>query len=339
LTLKESGLRSGSGVRQNKARAILVFTEMVLALVLLVGAALLIRTFSVLRNVDPGFDAHNVLTMEMSLTGTRFNKTAGVNQLVRETQRRMESLPRVTALASTCCLPLQGGFGLPFVIEGRPLTEGPAHGGASWRTVSPRYFDVFKIPLIRGRMFTDRDDGSAPGVVLINEGLAKQFWPNSDPVGQRITIGKGVGPEFEEPPREIIGIVGDVRNQGLDNKPDPIMYIPVAQVKRWSDGAEQQHHSHHLGDPHQGRALLAEQRNSRRATHGERRVARCAYPIDGTSEGRIHCAHGLQYDAVDDFRGRRTAAGRDWYLWADGVLRPATDTGNWDSHRAGSERA
>jgi len=230
LTLKESGLRSGSGVRQNKARAILVFTEMVLALVLLVGAALLIRTFSVLRNVDPGFDAHNVLTMEMSLTGTRFNKTAGVNQLVRETQRRMESLPRVTALASTCCLPLQGGFGLPFVIEGRPLTEGPAHGGASWRTVSPRYFDVFKIPLIRGRMFTDRDDGSAPGVVLINEGLAKQFWPNSDPVGQRITIGKGVGPEFEEPPREIIGIVGDVRNQGLDNKPDPIMYIPVAQV-------------------------------------------------------------------------------------------------------------
>src|SRR5437660_767280 len=68
-----------------------------------------------------------------------------------------------------------------------------------------------KSPLIRGRMFTDRDDGSAPGVVLINEGLAKQFWPNSDPVGQRITIGKGVGPEFEEPPREIIGIVGDVR--------------------------------------------------------------------------------------------------------------------------------
>ncbi len=146
LTLKESGLRSGSGVRQNKARAILVFTEMVLALVLLVGAALLIRTFSVLRNVDPGFDAHNVLTMEMSLTGTRFNKTAGVNQLVREAQRRMESLPGVTALASTCCLPLQGGFGLPFVIEGRPLAEGPAHGGASWRTVSPRYFDVFKIP-------------------------------------------------------------------------------------------------------------------------------------------------------------------------------------------------
>lgn len=230
ITLKESGLRSGSGVRQNKARSILVVTEMVLAVVLLVGAALLIRTFGVLRSVDPGFDGHNVLTMEMSLTAARFNKAAGVNQLVRDAQRRVESLPGVLALASTCCLPLEGGFGLPLTIEGRPLTEGTAHGGASWRTVSPRYFEVFKIPLIRGRMFTDRDDGSAAGVVLINEGLAKQFWPKGDPVGQRITIGKGVGPEFAEPPREIIGIVADVRDQGLDNNPDPIMYIPVAQV-------------------------------------------------------------------------------------------------------------
>lgn len=230
ITLKESGLRSGSGVRQNKARSILVVTEMVLAVVLLVGAALLIRTFGVLRSVDPGFDGHNVLTMEMSLTAARFNKAAAVDQLVRDAQRRVESLPGVLALASTCCLPLEGGFGLPLTIEGRPLTEGTAHGGASWRTVSPRYFEVFKIPLIRGRMFTDRDDGNAAGVVLINEGLAKQFWPKGDPVGQRITIGKGVGPEFAEPPREIIGIVADVRDQGLDNNPDPIMYIPVAQV-------------------------------------------------------------------------------------------------------------
>ena len=84
---------------------------------------------------------------------------------------------------------------------------------------------MFKIPLIRGRMFTDRDDANAPRVVVINEGLAKQFWPNSEPAGQRITIGKGVGPEFEEPPREIIGIVADVRDQGLDNQPDPSMYM------------------------------------------------------------------------------------------------------------------
>ncbi|MCU1314806.1 MAG: hypothetical protein JWN63_128, partial [Candidatus Acidoferrum typicum] len=229
-TLKESGLRAGSGLRQNKARSILVVTEMALALVLLVGAALLIRTFGALRSVDPGFDARNVLTMQMSLTGARFNKAAGVNQLVREVQRRVESLTGVIALASTCCLPLEGGFGLPLTIEGRPLTDGPFHGGASWHPVSPRYFQVFKIPLVRGRMFTDRDDGGAVPVVLINEGLAKQFWPNSDAVGQRITIGKGIGPEFAEAPREIVGIVGDVRGQGLNNNPDPIMYVPVAQV-------------------------------------------------------------------------------------------------------------
>jgi predicted permease len=119
---------------------------------------------------------------------------------------------------------------LPFTIEGRVVTDSASQPGGSWRTVSPQYFEVFKIPLVRGRMFTDRDDGGAAPVVLINEGLAKQFWPSSDPVGQRITIGKGVGGEFEEPPREIIGIVGDVRDQGLDNNPDPIMYVPVAQV-------------------------------------------------------------------------------------------------------------
>ena len=231
VTLKESGLRSGSGVRQNKARSILVVTETALALVLLTGAALLIRTFSELRGVNPGFDTHNILTMEMSLAGSRFEKTAGVDQLVREAQRRVGSLPGVVGIAETCCLPLQGGLGLPFIVEGRPLAEGSAHGNGAWKPVSAGYFDVFKIPLVRGRVFTERDDGNSAGVVLISQGLAKEFWPNSDPVGQRITIGKGVGPEFEEPPREIIGIVGDTRDQGLDNKPNPTMYVPVAQLK------------------------------------------------------------------------------------------------------------
>jgi putative ABC transport system permease protein len=230
LTLKESSVRSGSGLSQNKARATLIVTEVALALVLLIGAALLIRTFAALRAVNPGFSTDKILTMEMSLTGTRFDTSAAVDQLVRDSQRRVESLPGVVAFASTCCLPLEGGFGLPFIIEGRPLTDGPFHGGAGYRPLSPRYFDVFKIPLLRGRVFTDHDDGGAQPVVLINEGMAKKYWQNADPVGQRITIGKGVGPEFTEPAREIVGIVGDVRNGGLDNDPEPIMYIPVAQM-------------------------------------------------------------------------------------------------------------
>lgn len=133
-------------------------------------------------------------------------------------------------MATTCCLPLEGGLGLPFTIEGRPLTKGPYHGGAGYDIVSPQYFSVFRIPLLRGRMFTVRNDGGAPGVVLISEAMAKQFWPKGDALRARITIGKGIGPEFAEPPREIIGIVGDARNAGLDRNPFPIMYIPVAQV-------------------------------------------------------------------------------------------------------------
>jgi putative ABC transport system permease protein len=230
LTLKESGSRSGSGLSQNKARATLIVTEVALALVLLVGAALLIRTFAALRGVNPGFSTDKILTMEMSLTGTRYETSAAVNQLVRDSQRRVESLPGVVAFASTCCLPLEGGFGLPFIVEGRPLTDGPAHGGAGYRPLSPRYFEVFKIPLLRGRMFTDHDDAGSELVVLINEGMAKKYWQDTNPVGQRITIGKGVGPEFEEPAREIVGIVGDVRNGGLDSDPEPIMYVPVAQM-------------------------------------------------------------------------------------------------------------
>ena len=229
-TLKESGSRTGGSSHHHRIRSILVVTEMSLAIVLLVGAALLIRTFLALRTVDPGFDAHNVLVMEMSLTGPRFEKTAGVAELVRDAEQRVEALPGVESMASTCCLPLEGGLGLPFSIVGRPLTNGPYTGGASWRTISPEYFKVFHIPLIRGRLFTDRDDAGSAPVVLINEGLAKQYWKDADPVGQQIVIGKGVGPEFEEPPRQILGVVGDVRDQGLNNNPDPIMYVPVSQI-------------------------------------------------------------------------------------------------------------
>jgi putative ABC transport system permease protein len=230
VTLRESGTRSGSGLRQNKARSLLVVTEMALALILLVGAALLIRTFAALRGVDPGFSTHNVLTMNMALTGTRFAKTAGVAQLVEQTRQQVEAVPGVEAMATTCCLPLEGGLGLPFTIEGRPLTDGPYHGGGGYDIVSPEYFAAFRIPLLHGRMFTVHDDGGAPGVVLISETMAKQFWPKGDAAGQRITIGKGVGPEFAEPPREIVGVVGDARNGGLDNPAFPIMYVPVAQI-------------------------------------------------------------------------------------------------------------
>jgi putative ABC transport system permease protein len=231
LALKESSGRSGTGFRQNKARAILVVSEIALALVLLVGAALLIRTFVALRTVNPGFDSANILTMRMSLSGPRFAPTAGVAQLIRDGVDRMRAVPGVEIAAATCCVPLAGGYGLPFVIAGRPLTEGPFHGGGGWYTISSDYFSVFKIPVVRGRAFTDRDDGGAPGVVIINQAMARQYWDKESPIGQRITIGgKAVGAEFVEPPREIVGVIGDVRDGALNRDPGPAMYVPYAQV-------------------------------------------------------------------------------------------------------------
>jgi len=230
LTLKESGARAGTGIRQNKARSILVVTEMALAVILLVGAALLIRTFVAMRNVDPGFDPHNVLTMQMSLLGARFEKTAGVTQMVRDAEQRVGGIPGVMAVTATEAIPLGGGFGLPFNIEGRPTGKSPYTGGAGWDPVSPGFFSVYRIPLRRGRLFSDLDDAAAPGVVIINEAMAGQYWPKGDPVGTQITIGKGVGPEFNEPPREIVGVVANIRDNGLNHDPGPIMYVPLAQV-------------------------------------------------------------------------------------------------------------
>jgi predicted permease len=229
-TLKESSGRSGTGFRQNKARTLLAVSEIALAVVLLVGAALLIRTFVALGAVNPGFDAENVLTMRMSLSGQRFSKSAGIERLVQDGVARVNALPGVTVASATCCVPLEGGYGLPFLVMGRPLTDGPFHGGGGWLTVSPGYFAVFKIPVLRGRAFTERDDGAGAPVVVINQAMATKFWPKADPLSDKIWIGKGVMSELAaETPRQIVGIVGDVRG-GLDDEPGPIMYVPNAQV-------------------------------------------------------------------------------------------------------------
>jgi predicted permease len=207
----------------------LVVAETALALILLIGAALLLRTFAALRAVNPGFDSHNVLTLRMSLTGPRFVKTAGVDLLVRQGTERLKSLPGVIDAGATCCVPLENGFGLPFIIVGRPL-EGASTGGGRYMITSPGYFDVFKIPLLRGRAFTDQDSGGAQPVAIINESMAKQFWPKGDPLTDRIIIGQGVGPEFGDQARQIVGVVSDIRDNGLNNNPGPTMYIPQAQL-------------------------------------------------------------------------------------------------------------
>ncbi len=230
-TLKESSNRSGTGFRQGKARSLLVISEVSLALVLLAGAALLIRTYLALRNVDPGFDARDVLTLDMSLTGDRFLKTAGVAQVSHDGRQRLDRLPGIEESAFACCLPLEVGYGLPFNIVGRPLTgKSQWTGGASWMSASPGYLSVFKIPILRGRDFNEQDSGSAPAVVIINEAFARKFWPKEDPIGQQMIIGKGMGPQFAEGQRRVIGVMADVHDGGLNRDPFPLMMVPTAQV-------------------------------------------------------------------------------------------------------------
>jgi len=219
--LKESSHRGGAGLRHLKTRSLLVTAEMALAVVLLIGAALLIRTLIAIRQVNPGFDTHNILTMRMSLTGPQFEKPASVTQVLHEGVRRLSALPGVEIAGASCCVPLEDRFRLVFQIAGR--LEGPASRGVTgFALVSPGYLETFKIPLLRGRTFTEHDE-SGPPVVIINQTLQKQLWPHSDPLNGQIIIG-------HQPPRQIIGIVGDVRDDTLNRDPRPILYELSAQM-------------------------------------------------------------------------------------------------------------
>jgi predicted permease len=230
-TIKESASRSGSGLRHNRTRTTLVVTEVALAVVLLVGAGLLIRTAMAIYAVKPGFETKNILTMRMSLSGKDYQTSAAIDGLVKRGVERIQALPGVELGTATCCVPLEGGYGLPFRIMGRPLEQGPFHGEGDWKTVSPGFFEAFHMHMLRGRTFNDRDTAASTPVVVITESMAKKFWPKGDAMQDRILIGKGVMPQLElEQPRQIIGIVGDVRDGALNQEPGPGMYLPNAQV-------------------------------------------------------------------------------------------------------------
>jgi len=229
-TLKEGGGRSGSSRAHNRARSILVVAEIALALVLLIGASLMIRTFVGLRTVNPGIDPHNVLTLETSV-GTAYRTTAAVDGFITRSARRLESLPGVEAAGAAIALPMTVGIDMPFSIAGKPDPKGsPYNGDEQWRFVSPHYFRAFRIPVLRGRVFTENDTLNAARVVILNQAMAARYWPKQDPIGQVITIGKGIGQIFDEPPREVVGVVGNVRETGLSDEQSCVMYVPQSQV-------------------------------------------------------------------------------------------------------------
>lgn len=228
--VNDSVSQSGMEWRRNRGRSALLIAEMALALVLLVGAGLMIRTFVAKRTISRGFDEQNVLTLEMSLSGSQFEKTAHVAQLVRYAERRIQRIAGVSAVAAAYALPLEPSLGMPFIIYKNDQMLWRWDGAAAWRSVSPGYFDAFRIRLLRGRVFTDDDGEHAAGVALINRSMMRKYWPEVDanPIGEFIILGKGMGPEMEDAPRQIIGVVADVRDTKLDL--EPTVYVPVAQM-------------------------------------------------------------------------------------------------------------
>lgn len=227
--LKEGSNRSGTGLRQGRTRSLLVIIEISLALVLLIGSTLLIRTLRALQTVEPGFNAQNTLTMEMSLTGDRFETTGGVAELSRKGRERLNSMPAVEIAAAAFWLPNYVGDALPFQIVGQPLDRDHQYG-SSWMSISPGYLSVFRIPVLRGRDFTEHDTASSPRVALVNETMANRYWHTANPVGQQVDVSRGLGPGLDESIYTIIGVVGDTRNAGLGRPAEPVLLVPITQV-------------------------------------------------------------------------------------------------------------
>jgi len=231
--LKESG-RGDSGAARSRARGVLVVAEIGLAVMLLVGAALLGRSFQRLAQEDPGFQPARVLTVNVDLPASYsdFKKIADFyDQLLTS----LRAQPGVADAGLANFLPLDAGWRLPFVIDGRPQPAPEDAPLAQHQSVDEDYFKVIGVPLVTGRFFEAHDNVNAPGAVIINEALARREWPNQDPIGQRISTGvRYIGPmgAVLMPPTtkyEIVGVVGDVKNASLAQPPEPAIYFTYRQ--------------------------------------------------------------------------------------------------------------
>jgi putative ABC transport system permease protein len=226
--LKEGGRGSTTGARRNRVRNALVVAEVALALVLLVAAGLLLKSFVRLQNVDPGFDPQNVLSMEVSLPVAKYARGKPVSDFYAEVIRRVQALPGVEATALTSILPLSGtNSDSSFAIEGRDPMQEKVYPDEEIRSVTENYFKVLKVPLVQGRFFDQRDNADAAKVAIINQAFAKKWFPNQDAVGKKIT--------FDDPRKPdpkwitIAGLVGDIRHRGLDVEAKPEYYLPHPQ--------------------------------------------------------------------------------------------------------------
>ena len=226
--LKEGGRGASSGVRRNQLRNTLVVSEIALALVLLIGAGLLMKSFVHLQNVNPGFNPKNVTTAELSLPLLKYPRGKPVIDFYAEVLRQVQTLPGVQTAAFTNVLPLSGSnTDNSFHIEGRNEMQTKVFPDEEVRSITPDYFRVLQTSLLRGRFFTEADNADAPGVVIVNQVMAKKYWPGEDAIGKRINFGDADPNNIKW--FTIVGVVADIHHQGLDVDPKPEFYLPHPQ--------------------------------------------------------------------------------------------------------------
>jgi len=225
--LKQGLGRTDSDSGGNRARSVLVVSEVSLSLILLIGAGLMIRSLWMLRAVDPGFDPHHVLTMTISVPATKFPVPAQQVSFFKQVLERVRALPSVESASIVDNLPLGGGGSHQHIaIEGRPSVPMSEQPEVDVRLISTDYLGAMGIPLLHGRDLNEADVAGRPSVVLINASLARRFWPNEDPVGKRLTLSF-----FPDAAREIVGVVADTKVDSLDETRDTAtLYFPLAQV-------------------------------------------------------------------------------------------------------------
>jgi len=225
-SLKEGERNFGVSARGKRARNFSVIGEIGLALVLLTGSGLMVKSFIRLLNVSPGFDPNNLLTLKVDLPSTRYSKDPDVIAFFADLLQRIKALPGVESASASSSLPFTGiGSGTSFTIEGRPASLGNELN-TEVRVIEPNYFRTMRIPLQQGRLFTPGEDARESHVVIVSEALAQKYFPNQNPLAKRITIDM----KDQNIPSEIVGDVGDVKHHGLDSTPRPTIYWPHPEL-------------------------------------------------------------------------------------------------------------
>ena len=222
-TLKEGGrgFASGGG---HWVRNTLLVVEVAMSIVLLVGAALLLRSFSRLTSVDPGFDQEKVLAFQIGLPQVKYPQPQQRQAFFETLLERLDAIPQIAGAGMVQAVPFRSSYTLSFEIQGRPPGQAGEGPSANYRVASPGYFAAMGIPVVRGRAFSDRDSTDAPKVAIVDQAFVNRHFPNEDPIGRGIDIGNGTDGYYE-----IVGVASDVRQAGLGESPDPTMYVPYRQ--------------------------------------------------------------------------------------------------------------